>query len=129
MVKDWIKGLELHEQVFADGLGQIAVIGQTVRLDFVSYSPVEKDTNGRPVAVFRQQVIMTIEGFTQAAEKMHEAAEAISSRVANLRPREPLSVVEPVAVPPAVAGPPANVSVPEPILPAAPKIVSKPPFP
>lgn len=110
----------MHDQVFADGLGQISVIGATVRLDFVTYSPTEKDPNGRPIAVFRQQIIMTMEGFTQAAEKMREATNAISNHVASLRPREVPAAAEPV-VPP--------TTTPEPVAAVAPKPLVKAPFP
>ena len=112
----------MHDQVFADGLGQISVVGGTVRLDFVTYSPVEKDPNGRPVAVFCEQIIMTVDAFIQAAEKMHEAAGTLSNRVANARPREPQAPAAPIA---AMASP-----APEPAPPIdVPKRASKPPFP
>ncbi len=117
----------MHDQVFADGLGQISVIGGTVRLDFVAFSPVEKEPSGRPVAVLRQQLIMPVDAFVQAAEKMHEAANALASRAANLRPREPHAVVEAqVSTPQA-----ETAAVTETVKPAAdaPKAQGKPPFP
>lgn len=98
-----------------------------MRLDFVAFSPVEKEPSGRPVAVLRQQLIMPVDAFVQAAEKMHEAANALANRAANLRPREPQGVVEPQV--PTHAPEPAAVT--EAVKPVAdgPKAQGKPPFP
>lgn len=68
-------------QMFFDGLGNITVIGSTVRLDFVTFSPTEMDANGRPKAVPSQRIIMSIEGFARATEKMQETAQALAKMV------------------------------------------------
>ena len=68
----------MDPQIFSDGIGQITVIGGTVRLDFVAFSPTEKDSKGQPLAVFRQRVIMGADGFLQSAAKIREAVEAMS---------------------------------------------------
>lgn len=68
-------------QVFFDGLGNVTVIGSTVRLDFVTFSPTEMDDQGRPKAVPSQRVIMSIEGFARATEKMQETAQALAKMV------------------------------------------------
>jgi hypothetical protein len=68
-------------QVFFDGLGNITVIGGTVRLDFVTFSPTEIDANGRPQAVPAQRVIMSIEGFARASEKMQETVQTLSKLI------------------------------------------------
>jgi hypothetical protein len=66
------------DQFFFDGLGNITVIGGTVRLDFLTFSPTETDANGRPQAVPAQRVIMSIEGFARATEKMQETVQTLS---------------------------------------------------
>ena len=109
------------DQVFADGLGQIAVIAGTVRLDLVTYSAVEKDAKGQPLAVFRQQIIMGVEGFLHAAEKIGEAAQALSNRAAAAHPREAQPLAESMPPPPAPEATPAPVE--------APAHLGKPPFP
>lgn len=76
----------MEQQVFSDGLGSISVIGGTVRLDFVVFSPTERDANGQPQPVFCQRVIMGADTFLRAADKMNEAAQAVSKRVASARP-------------------------------------------
>ena len=60
-------------------------MGGTVRLDFVTYSPTEKDAKGQPVAVFGRRVVMSIEGFMQTAQKVQEAAQAVSKLAQRLR--------------------------------------------
>ena len=100
---DWATGMN---QVFFDGLGNVTVLGNTVRLDFVTFSPNEKDTGGRPQAVFCQRVVMSIESFMRTTEKLQETAQALSKLVQ--APREPMSPeaikpahphVEPAAMP------------------------------
>lgn len=76
----------MDEQVFVDGIGTISVIGGTVRLDFVSYSPTEKDASGQPTAVFRQRIIMGTETFLHSADKIREAAQALAARINRAEP-------------------------------------------
>jgi hypothetical protein len=111
----------VDEQVFADGIGQISVIGSTVRVDFVVYSPTEKDPKGQPVAVFCQRLIMGVDGFLHAAEKIHEAADAVQSRTGTSRPREVPPPPEPVQPAPVAASSAPVVEIPKPL--------GKPPFP
>jgi len=108
----------LDDQIFADGIGQISVIGGAVRVDFVAYSPVEKDARGQPVAVFRQRIIMGLDAFLQTAEKIHEAAQAISNRAGTPPPTPSEPVAERLTV---VETAPAPAEIP--------KTVTKPPFP
>jgi hypothetical protein len=67
-----------EKQVFSDGIGQITVIGGMVRLDFVTYSPTEKDAKGQYLPVFCQRIVMNPESFLHATAKMQEAAKAIA---------------------------------------------------
>ena len=100
----------MDKQVFSDGIGQVTVIGGVVRLDFVAYSPTEKDAKGQYLPIFCQRVIMSSESFLRSAEKIQEAAQAI----AKLAPRsreaagsEPVSDLAPLpAVEPGPTNPP-----------------------
>jgi len=109
----------VDDQVFADGLGQISVIAGTVRVDFVAYSPVEKDARGQPVAVFRQRIIMGMEAFFQTAAKIQEAAQALAGRAVPPPHPEPVETV--VEQFPAPERAPAAADAPKP--------PNKPPFP
>ena len=71
----------MEQQIFSDGIGQVTIIGGAVRLDLITFSPTEKDSNGQPVAVFCQRVVMSLDGFMQSAAKIQEAAHAVSQLV------------------------------------------------
>ena len=87
----------MSQQIFSDGIGQVSVIAGTVRLDFVAFSPTEKDAKGQPAAAPCQRVVMTVDAFLSAAAKIQEAAQAIS-RLASQRAR-------PAEAPPAEPAP------------------------
>lgn len=87
------------DQVFFDGLGNVTVIGNTVRLDFVTFSPTEKDASGRPQAVFGQRVVMSIESFVRTTEKLQETAQALSKFVQGPREAVPPEGGKPAAAP------------------------------
>ena len=110
----------MEKQVFSDGIGQISVIGGMVRLDFVAYSPTEKDAKGQYLPVFCQRVVMSPESFMHATAKMQEAAQAMTQLAQ--RPAAAQSV-EPAPQPPQ----PRPAPVPEP--PSAPVTPPKRPFP
>lgn len=102
-------------QVFFDGLGNITVIGGTVRLDFVTFSPTETDANGRPQAVLAQRAIMSIEGFVRATEKMQETVQTLSKMIqasrdqaqaASAKPSRDNPTSDPAQASPAAAKPP-----------------------
>jgi hypothetical protein len=67
----------VDNQRFVDGIGAIAVVGNTVRVDFVTLSPLERDAKGQPKAVFEHRMIMSLDGFMVAAGKIQEAVEAL----------------------------------------------------
>ena len=95
----------MGDQIFSDGLGQVTVIGGMVRLDFVAYSPTEKDAKGQYQPVFCQRVIMSADGFLRSAEKIQEAAQTLAKLAQ--RPRE-VSVGEPLSEAAAPAAEPSS---------------------
>lgn len=68
----------MNDQFFADGIGGIAVVGTTVRMDFVALSPSERGADGKPKTVLQSRVVMSVEGFLHAAGKVQEVADAIA---------------------------------------------------
>jgi hypothetical protein len=60
----------MHEEIYADGVGEITVTGNIVRIDFVSLSPTQRDDNNKPKTVFRQRVVMPTEAFANTTELM-----------------------------------------------------------
>ncbi len=63
----------MHNEVFADSIGEIAVTGTIVRIDLVSMSPTHKDAAGQPVPELRQRVIMSLEGFANSFDVIQKA--------------------------------------------------------
>lgn len=72
----------MEQQIFCDGIGRIAVIGNTVRLDLVSYSPTESDASGQPRMVLTHRVVMGTDAFLQSAERVLEAARRLTQHTA-----------------------------------------------
>ncbi len=56
----------MSDERYADAIGEIALVGTTVRLDLVSLSHDQKDEKGQPKPVFRQRVVMPVDGFLQS---------------------------------------------------------------
>ncbi len=56
----------MPEELYADRIAEIAVTGTVVRLDLMSLSATERDANKQPKPVFRQRVVMPVEGFVQS---------------------------------------------------------------
>jgi len=72
------RGCLVSEQVFADGIGPIVVVGGTVRIDFVTLVPDESEAGSRPKPVVEHRLFMPIEAFQSTARRFAEAAEAIA---------------------------------------------------
>ena len=60
----------MHNEIYEDGIGEITVSGTTVRVDLVSLSPTERDQSNAPKPVFRQRIVMSVEGFANSVELM-----------------------------------------------------------
>ncbi len=60
----------MHDEIYADGVGEITVTGNVVRIDLFSLSPTNRDASNKPKAEFRQRIIMPIDAFANTAELM-----------------------------------------------------------
>jgi hypothetical protein len=67
----------MEQQIFADGIGRIAIIDGIVRLDLVTHSATENGADGKPRLVLTSRVVMGSDQFLRAAEKIMEAARMI----------------------------------------------------
>jgi len=67
----------MQEEIFADAIGEIHVTNNVVRIDFVSLSPTERDSNNNPKAVFRQRIVMPLEAFANSAELIRRAMDGL----------------------------------------------------
>jgi hypothetical protein len=80
----------MHDELYADGVGEIMVGGSIVRVDLVSLSPTERDASNAPKSVFRQRLIFSIEGFANAADLMQKTLQGlVESGTVIPRRREP----------------------------------------
>jgi hypothetical protein len=89
------------DEVFADGLGEITITGSTVRLDLVSFSTSERNADGEPKLVFKQRIILPVDGFMNAFDLMQKVTKELIANGAVKR----IGANEPVA-----QGPVANRS-------------------
>jgi hypothetical protein len=67
----------MDKEIFSDGIGRITVIGGVVRADLVTFSPTETDASGQPRPIFAARLVMGLDAFQRASEKMQEAVQAI----------------------------------------------------
>jgi hypothetical protein len=65
-------------QTFSDGLAGVSIVGNTVRLDFMTLSPTEKDAKGQPRPVFSQRIVMDMDAFLRTAGKVQECVQTLS---------------------------------------------------
>jgi len=104
----------MGHETFADGIGRIAIIDGIVRLDLISYSPTEHGPDGKPRQVFTHRVVMGMDQFLYASEKIAKTAEMI--RQANQQqPAQPAKPQQaPVQAAPAQAAPAPKAGPPPP---------------
>jgi hypothetical protein len=67
----------MHQEVYADGIGEVTVSGTVVRIDLVSLSPTERDHNNSPKQAFRQRLIMPVEAFANSVELMDKVLQGL----------------------------------------------------
>lgn len=69
-----------EDQVFADGIGTIAVTGSTVRVEFVSLMPGDRESGGQPRTAVTHRLVMPVEGFLASVGKLQETVQALVQR-------------------------------------------------
>lgn len=55
----------MNQDIFVDGIGNINVTKNIVRIDFAALQPQLKSENGQPVFATNQRIVMPLEGFIQ----------------------------------------------------------------
>jgi hypothetical protein len=95
----------MEQQIFADGIGRVAIIDGIVRLDLVTHSATENGADGKPRLVLTSRVVMGSDQFLRAAEKIVEAARLIVEQ------RQP----KPAAPAPQAQAAPAAPNRPQPV--------------
>lgn len=69
----------MSDERFADAIGEIALVGSTVRMDLVSLGG-EKDDKGQPKPVFRQRIVMPVEGFVRSFGVMAQVMQQLEKQ-------------------------------------------------
>lgn len=80
----------MHDELYADGIGEITVTGTIVRIDIVSLSPSERDANNNPKTVFRQRIVMPVDAFANSVDLMQKVLSGlVEANVVQQRPAPP----------------------------------------
>jgi hypothetical protein len=124
----------MGHETFADGIGRIAIIDGIVRLDLISYSPTEHGPDGKPRQVFTHRVVMGMDQFLHASEKIAKTAEMIR-QASQQQPAQPAKPHQAAPAPQAAPRPQAGPTPPpvapqfrrESIKPDAPQSTPPPP--
>ncbi len=101
----------MHPELYSDGVGEVTITGSIVRLDLVSLSPDERDANGNAKTVFRQRLILSVEGFANSVDVMQKALQGLIDAGA-IRRKEPLPFKVPTRLDERPPPPPPVVSQP-----------------
>lgn len=56
----------MSQDIFVDGISNINVTGNIVRIDFAALQPQLKNENGQPVFANSQRIVMPLDGFLQS---------------------------------------------------------------
>ena len=81
----------MHNEMYSDGVEEITVTGNIVRVDLISLSPTERDANNNPKKIFRQRLIFSAEAFANSVEVMQSALRGLvdAGVVARGKPARP----------------------------------------
>ena len=81
----------MHSELYTDGISEITVSGSVVRVDLVSFSPTERDSNNNPQKIFRQRLIFSTEAFANSVEIMNKALQTLAEAgvVKRVQPKAP----------------------------------------
>jgi len=85
----------MHDEVYADAVGDLTVTGGIVRLDLVSLSPGAQADDKQSNLVFRQRVVLPLEGFLRSYGLMTQLVEKLSRDGVVQRRDEPVSPTSP----------------------------------
>ncbi len=67
----------MQPELYSDGIGEITITGSIVRIDLMSLSATERDTNNNLKSVVRQRIILTVEGFANSVDLMQKALQSL----------------------------------------------------
>ncbi|GAB6053896.1 hypothetical protein JCM17960_27160 [Magnetospira thiophila] len=79
----------MDDQLYCDGIEDVYFVGGMVRIDLFTYSPSERDAEGRPKPIFKQQLVLSPRAFAQSFAMQERMMRTLTER----------GVVEPLSRP------------------------------
>lgn len=70
----------MSNEIYSEGIGEVAITGPVVRLDLVTLSLEDRDDKGQPKLVLRQRVVMPIDGFLRSFAVLGQAMQELEKR-------------------------------------------------
>ena len=99
----------MEQQTFADGIGRITIIDGIVRLDLIAHSATETDASGQPRPVFTHRIVMGVDQFLRASQKITDTTHAIAQQQRKQQVAQPVEPLAPrQAMPQAAPAAPQN---------------------
>jgi hypothetical protein len=92
----------MSQELYADQIAEVTVTGSVVRIDLVSLSATERDEQQQPKAVFRQRIVMPLDGFIRSFRLMGQVVKQLGTRT-NEQPKT--TAANPQTTAPASAAP------------------------
>ena len=80
----------MEQQTFADGIGRITIIDGIVRLDLIAHSATETDASGQPRPVFTHRIVMGVDQFLRASQKITDTTHAIAQQQRKQQVSQPI---------------------------------------
>jgi hypothetical protein len=69
-----------QNQLFVDGVFNVAIQDGAVRVDFFQLSPTQRDAEGKPQRQFAHRLIMSPQGFLQTYSAMDQLVKQLEER-------------------------------------------------
>ena len=76
----------MSDERYADAVGEVTLTGPVVRIDLVSLSPTEKDDKNQPKAIFRERIVMPVDGFVRSFALMAQVMQQLEKQGVLRRP-------------------------------------------
>lgn len=67
----------MTDELYCDGISEITVTNLIVRIDMMSLSATQRNSNNEPESVFRQRIIMPVDAFANAVDLMQKALDGL----------------------------------------------------
>lgn len=70
----------MTNELYSEGIGEVAITGSVVRLDLLTLSLEDRDDKGQPKLVLRKRVVMPIDGFLRSYAVLSQVVKELEKR-------------------------------------------------